>query len=145
MWLKKGRNLKYTSLPSNIIHGCQSDTFCWSGKDEGKFAKRQPDHEHKKTKNKNDKLKGVITQSTCQKKIQEVWAPDEESLLYRQPRAIRYPRRIATISHSAILHLHPKAKHLQLTPRTLNVSGFSIFCTVGAAWGVLGSVRSMRL
>ena len=82
-------------------------------------------------------------------------ALDRDSLVYRPPRAIRYPPRIATIvprictQRYSIYNcwnnwLLPLAVFYQQLLRALRISGFSI-CTVDAAWGVVGSVQSMRL
>ena len=64
-----------STIPSNI-RGCQSGTRS-AGQEKiiGTSTKLQREHKNKtKTKqkqNKNDKNKGTITQSTCQKKIEE--------------------------------------------------------------------------
>ena len=62
-----------SAIPSNI-RGCQSGT--WSaGQENMKERSTKLQREHKKQKNKkqneNDKKKGTITQSTCQKKLEE--------------------------------------------------------------------------
>ena len=82
-------------------------------------------------------------------------ALDRENLVYRPPRAIRHPPRIATIVPRICTQMYsiyncwnnwllPLAVFFQQLLRALRILGFSI-CTVNAAWGVLDSVQSMRL
>ena len=90
-----------STLPSNIIRGCQSGT--WSAGQEnmrGTSTTLQREHDtiNTKTKQKRQKERRNSNTNHMPEKYRR-WALDRESLVYRQPRAIRYPPRIVTISH----------------------------------------------
>ena len=92
----------------------------------GTSTKLQREHENKNKANKNDKNKETMTQSICQKKIEE--RHSIESFVCHQPRAIRYPpnRNYLAFAPKGVASATPYSQGFRLLYRR----------TVDAAWGV---------